>query len=104
MVAGAGNDAAALLSRKAVVVMSSGGDEPVSDEGKEGHSVFAWHFMQKLRDVAGWQAGNSVFERVRAAVAVDFPQTPQYGASRTGGHQGNTDYLFEKREMEPGAP
>ena len=30
----------------------------------------------------------------------EFPQTPQYGASKTAGHEGNTDYLFERRELE----
>ena len=39
-------------------------------------------------------------ERVRAAVIKDFPQPPQYGASITAGHEGNTDYLFERREFE----
>ncbi len=93
-----------LLSRKAVVVMSSGGDEPVSDEGRDGHSVFAWHLMQALGDVDRWQMGGSVFERLRGAVSKEFPQTPRYGVVRAGGHQGNTDYLFERRELESGAP
>jgi len=93
-------DTADMLSRKAAVVMSSGGDEPVADEGRNGHSIFAWHLMQNLNDLNNWQAGGNVFERVRAAVQKDFPQTPQYGASRTAGHQGNTDYLFERREFD----
>ena len=41
---------------------------------------------------------------MRAAVVKDFPQTPQYGASRTAGHQGNTDYLFERREFDAVVP
>jgi hypothetical protein len=93
-------DTADMLSRKAAVVMSSGGDEPVADEGRNGHSIFAWHLMQNLGDLNNWQAGGNVFERVRNAVQKDFPQTPQYGASRTAGHQGNTDYLFERREFD----
>jgi hypothetical protein len=93
-------DASSLLQRKAVVVMSSGGNEPVSDEGKDGHSVFAWHFMQRLKQLEGWTAGSNVFERIRDAVSADFPQTPQYGASRAGGHQGGTDYLYERRQFE----
>lgn len=97
-------DAAELLKRKAAVVLSSGGNEPVADEGRDGHSVFAWHFMRALEGVDQWQVGTNVFERVRAAVVKDFPQTPQYGASRTAGHQGNTDYLFEHREFEAVVP
>jgi hypothetical protein len=95
-----GGDATDMLKRKAAVVMSSGGNEPVADEGREGHSIFAWHFMRALENLDQWQAGGNVFERVRAAVTKEFPQTPQYGASRTAGHQGNTDYLFERRELE----
>jgi fibronectin-binding autotransporter adhesin len=89
-----------LLSRRAMVVLSSGGNEPVADEGRDGHSVFAWHFMQALENLNDWQVGSTLFERVRAAVVKDFPQTPQYGASRAAGYQGNTDYLFERREFE----
>ncbi len=97
-------DAADLLKRKAAVVLSSGGNEPVADEGRDGHSVFAWHFMRAIEGLDQWQVGTNVFERVRAAVVKDFPQTPQYGASRTAGHQGNTDYLFERREFEAVVP
>ena len=94
------SDAGDLLKRRAAVVMSSGGEEPVADEGRQGHSVFAWHFMQALQGLDQWQIGGSLYERVRAAVLRDFPQTPQYGASRSAGHQGNTDYLFERREFD----
>ncbi len=101
--AGGENNADEMLKRKAAVIMSSGGDEPVSDEGRDGHSIFAWHFMQALQGLDRWQPGNNLYERVRAAVSKDFPQTPQYGAARTAGHQGNTDYLFERREFEAAA-
>ena len=94
-------DATELLKRRAAVVMSSGGNEPVADEGREGHSFFAWHLLRALQGLDQWQVGSHVFERVRAAVVAEkFPQTPQYGASRPAGHQGNTDYLFERREFE----
>ncbi|MBL8305454.1 MAG: caspase family protein [Rubrivivax sp.] len=96
----AAGDAEDMLKRRAAVVMSSGGEEPVADEGRNGHSVFAWHFMQALQGLDNWQVGGSLYERVRTAVQRDFPQTPQYGASRSAGHQGNTDYLFERREFD----
>jgi uncharacterized caspase-like protein len=96
-------DAADLLKRKAAVVMSSGGDEPVADIGREGHSVFAWYLMQTLKQLSTWEVGASVYDSVRASVSKSLPQTPQYGASRNAGHQGNTDYLFEQREIEKAA-
>jgi filamentous hemagglutinin family protein len=91
------------LKRRAAVVMSSGGDEPVADEGKEGHSFFAWHFMRALEGLDRWQVGNSLHERLRTAVSREFPQTPQYGGSRGLGHEGNTDFLFERRQIEAAA-
>lgn len=97
-------DAEELLRRRAAVVMSSGGDEPVADSGRGGHSIFAWHFMRALESLDRWQPGGNLFERVRDAVVKDFPQTPQYGASRTAGHQGDTDYLFERRALERSRP
>ncbi len=36
---GGNTDAGDLLKRRAVVMMSSGGNEPVADEGRNGHSV-----------------------------------------------------------------
>ncbi|MDM4764733.1 YDG domain-containing protein [Pelomonas sp. SE-A7] len=93
-------DPAQLLARKSVVVMSSGGNEPVSDEGKQGHSPFAWSLMNTLKQVSNWQVGGNVFERVRFAVAREMPQRPRYGASASAGHQTGGDYLFEQRQLE----
>ncbi|HSI59651.1 MAG TPA: YDG domain-containing protein, partial [Ideonella sp.] len=92
-------DVGKLLERKAVVVMSSGGNEPVFDSGKNGHSSFAWNLMSTLEKVSTWQAGGNVFERVRFAVARELPQRPQYGTSAAAGHQAGGDYLFEQRQL-----
>jgi hypothetical protein len=93
-------DPAQLLARKSVVVMSSGGNEPVADAGKQGHSPFAWSLMNNLRQLSAWQPGGNVFERVRFAVAKELPQRPQYGAFAAAGHQSGGDYLFEHRQLE----
>jgi hypothetical protein len=93
-------DPAAMLSRKAAVVMSSGGNEPVFDTGKNGHSPFAWNLMRTLEQVSTWQAGGNVFERVRFAVARELPQRPRYGGATESGHQAGGDYLFEQRELD----
>ena len=93
-------DASALLQRRAAVVMTSGGNEPVFDAGKNGHSPFAWNLMRTLERVNTWRPGSNVFEAVRFAVARELPQRPQYGASRLGGHQTGSDYVFEQRQFE----
>jgi uncharacterized caspase-like protein len=91
-----------VLSRKSVVVMSSGGNEPVADAGKQGHSPFAFSLINNFRQLSAWQPGGNVFERVRFAVAKELPQRPQYGAFAAGGYQGG-DYLFEQRQLEGGS-
>ena len=95
-------DPGALLSRRAAVVMTSGGNEPVFDSGKDGHSPFASSLMQSLAQVNNWRPGSTLFEQVRFAVARQLPQRPQYGASRAGGHEAGADYLFEQRQLEGG--
>jgi hypothetical protein len=89
-----------VLSRRSVVVMSSGGNEPVFDAGKQGHSPFAWSLMNTLGQVSDWQPGGSVYERVRFAVARELPQRPKYGAYAGAGHQAGGEYLFEERQLE----
>ena len=91
-----------LLNRKTVVVMSSGGNEPVFDSGKQGHSPFAYSLMRNLQQVANWQVGGNVFERVRFAVARELPQRPRYGSASSAGHQAGGDYLFEQRQLDAG--
>ena len=76
---------------------SSGGEEPVSDAGKDGHSVFAWHLIRTLERVGQWSNGVDVYERLAEAVQLDFPQQPQYGAALGSGHEPGADFLFEVR-------
>ncbi|MCM2289463.1 MAG: caspase family protein, partial [Sulfuritalea sp.] len=90
-------DPARILARRSVVVMSSGGEEPVSDEGKNGHSIFAWSVMNSLKEVDKFDSGSTLYEGIRKQVVEEFPQVPQYGASPSAGHVPGGDYLFETR-------
>ncbi|MBK5915003.1 caspase family protein [Rhodocyclus purpureus] len=89
-----------VLQKRSVVVVSSGGDEPVADAGREGHSIFAWYLLDTLARVQNWQPGNTVFSTVQSEVVHAFPQTPRYGAMTSAGHQQGGDYLFEFRQLE----
>jgi len=89
-----------ILANRSVVAMSAGNDEPVADEGREGHSIFAWYLMQTIRNVDNWKLGNNIFEQVQREVRRSFPQTPQYGAIISAGYEKDTDYLFEFRKLE----
>jgi filamentous hemagglutinin family protein len=93
-------DATALLQRRSAVVMSSGGNEPVADSGKDGHSPFTWNLLRHLEQVSTWRPGGNVFEQVRQAVMREVPQRPRYGPALTGRHEAGGDYLFESRRYE----
>jgi hypothetical protein len=86
-----------VLAKRSVVVLSSGGDEPVADEGKDKHSIFAWNLMKVVGSVDSWKPGSTIFADVQAGVRKEFPQTPKYGSVTAAGHQRGGDYLFELR-------
>ena len=80
--------------KKARVVLSSGGLEPVIDSGGEGeHSVFASAFIQALRDNTGIMDGSTLFTKIRRLVMLNSDQTPEYSDIRKAGHDGG-DFLF----------
>src|SRR5471032_2107330 len=97
LVAAAVSDPAQILGRRSVVVMSSGGEEPVADGGIEGHSIFAWSLMDAMKHVNRYDTGITVFDATRAKVTEAYPQVPQYGAAVSAGHASGGDYLFEAR-------
>ena len=86
-----------ILRRRSVLVLSSGGDEPVSDEGKEGHSIFAWSLIKTLDSSQGITPGYKVYSNVYGQVTKDAAQEPQYGAVVSAGHMSGGEYLFEVR-------
>jgi uncharacterized caspase-like protein len=81
-------------SKRSVLVLSSGGDEPVSDEGKDGHSIFAWNLIKTLQSVGGLTPGAQVWSKVSKGVTSEYPQQPQYGAVVSAGHAEGGDFLF----------
>jgi len=84
-----------ILKRRSVLVMSSGGDEPVSDEGKDGHSIFAWSLINALSRVEGGTVGYDLYRKVHDEVSAEYPQEPNYGAVLSAGHSEGGDYLLE---------
>ena len=88
-------DRANLLERRSVLVLTSGGEEPVSDEGKEGHSIFAWSLIDTLKHLDQSGTGFTVYEQVREKVTKEYPQKPEYGAVLSAGHQAGGDFLWQ---------
>ena len=66
-----------------LIAISSGGNEPVSDQGKNNRSVFSYHFEKSIRDEIHSQDSLQLFEHIRKVVTAEFPQTPQYGIARS---------------------
>jgi uncharacterized caspase-like protein len=96
-------DAQALLRRRAAVVMSSGGNEPVADGSRDGHSPFAASLLTTLQGLDAWRPGSNVFSTVYTEVTRQMPQTPRYGPARQGRHADGADYLFEQRQLDAAA-
>ena len=84
-----------ILNKRSVLAMSAGGEEPVSDEGKEGHSIFAWALINALNTSGSSAPGVQLFQGVKKEVTKDYEQEPQYGAVLSAGHMDGGEYLFE---------
>lgn len=82
-----------IASKKARVVLTSGGVEPVVDGGPDNHSVFAGVFLEALRNNEEVLEGTRLFANLRRPVVVNAPQTPEYADIRFAGHDGG-DFLF----------
>ncbi|MEO5365743.1 MAG: Ig-like domain-containing protein [Magnetococcus sp. WYHC-3] len=80
---------------RAVTVISSGGEEPVRDDGSGGHSVFADQLLRSLEAVAQSRQGQELFLDVRDGVARVATQVPQYGTIASAGHQPGVDIVFQ---------
>ena len=82
-----------MLKKRARVVLSAGGLEPVLDGGGGKHSVFAKAFIDALKENDGVMDGNTLFNRLRRPVMLNSTQTPEYRDIRFAGHDGG-DFLF----------
>jgi uncharacterized caspase-like protein len=80
-----------LAARQAI---TSGGLEPVSDAGREGHSVFSYFLLDALRNNRrSFLIPSDIFGKVAAGVAHNAKQNPQIGHLTDTGGQGG-EYVF----------
>ncbi len=84
-----------IARKKARVVITSGGLEPVED-GRGEHSPFARAFLRSLRENQGILDGTNLFRAIRRPVMTEANQTPQYSDVRRAGHEGG-DFLFVRQ-------
>jgi uncharacterized caspase-like protein len=87
-----------ISQKRARVVLTSGGLEPVADTGgARGHSVFAAAFLKVLKENDGVMDGETLFSRLRRPVMLAASQTPEYSDIRKAGHEGG-DFLFVRKQ------
>jgi len=88
-----------MRSKAARVLISSGGNEPVSDTGGRGHSIFADSFISALTkpEKGVFTAEELLIRQIRESVAGRASQTPEYKIIRNSGHEGG-DFVFEVRK------
>ena len=82
-----------MATKRARVVLTSGGLEPVADAGGGGHSPFAKAFIKALQANDAVMDGTQLFADIRRPVMIASEQMPEYSDARNAGHDGG-DFLF----------
>ncbi|MBK7052137.1 MAG: caspase family protein [Rhodoferax sp.] len=86
------------LTRRSVLAFSSGGEEPVTDDGHDQHSIFAWNMIESLKSMKTETSGQQLHASIKAAVAEEYPQVPQYGTVNSAGHAEGGEYLLTPKK------
>jgi Caspase domain len=87
-----------MLQSRSRTLMASGGDEPVSDQGTNGHSVFAYALLRALELTEGqmFTASDMFYGSVRGQVAGKSEQVPEYSIIRNSSHD-DGDFVFSRK-------
>jgi uncharacterized caspase-like protein len=80
---------------KSRTLMASGGNEPVADNGGNGHSIFAAALLRGIgqMDKDTFTASEIFHDYIVESVAGSAEQTPEYSPLRNSGHE-NGDFIF----------
>jgi len=89
-----------MQNRRSRNLMSSGGKEPVSDAGTDGHSVFAYALLQALDRMPGdvFTASDLFYGFIRVTVSGKANQTPEYDSLHNSNHEGG-DFIFTRKGL-----
>jgi hypothetical protein len=85
-----------MVKKRARLVITSGGLEPVADSAGGKNSPFASVFLDLLKSNKGVMDGTNMFSKMRRPVMLKADQTPEYSDVRKAGHDGG-DFLFVRR-------
>lgn len=84
--------------RRSRQVMTSGGQEPVWDVGYGRHSIFAYYFLQALREnTRRYLTAGSLFDQIKIPVARNSRQTPIFRALMDSKDEGG-EFIFVLEE------
>lgn len=86
-----------MAASRARIVLSSGGLEPVADSGANGHSAFAFAFLNALENNQSVIDSTTLYSEIRRPVMTMADQSPELADIRKAGHEGG-DFLFVKRD------
>jgi hypothetical protein len=88
-----------LFDKPSRVLIASGGNEPVTDGGAKGHSIFANAFINALNQPFSeiFTAEELMSRHLKESVAGRTEQTPEYSVIRNSGHDGG-DFIFVKKD------
>jgi len=85
-------EASKRTSRK---VITSGGLEPVSDSGKNGHSVFAYYLIEAFRkNESSYLVPSEIFTYIKTPLANNSEQSPIQGPLQGAGDEGG-EFVFK---------
>lgn len=95
------------LPKRSRLLLSSGGDKPVLDEGSGGNSVFAGAFLDALETNTGIMSAPELFTRISKRVEVaaaknKFVQKPEFKSIKGAGHEVG-DFFFVPRSQKTAA-
>jgi uncharacterized caspase-like protein len=88
-----------LFEKPSRVLIASGGNEPVTDAGGKGHSIFSDVLITALNNTNEnvFTAEELTTRYLKESVAGRTEQTPEYNIIRNSGHDGG-DFIFKKNK------
>lgn len=88
-----------MMEKPSRVLIASGGNEPVSDSGGKGHSIFADVFIRALKNPEQdvFTAEELLVGKIKESVGGRADQTPEYKVLRNSGHDGG-DFVFVRKK------